>query len=158
MKKEILFMDQIDSKLIMLLQQNARVSLKELAKEVFLTTPAVSARIEKLEKEGIITGYSAKINPIKLGYHITAFVNLELQPTQKKEFYPFIEKIPNVIECNCITGTYSMLMKVAFPSTIELETFIGRLQKFGKTQTQIVFSTPVQPRGLNKEGTYEKIY
>ena len=107
-------MDQIDAKLIMLLQQNARVSLKELAKEVFLTTPAVSARIEKLEKEGIITGYSAKINPIKLGYHITAFVNLELQPTQKKEFYPFIEKIPNVIECNCVTGTYSMLMKVAF--------------------------------------------
>lgn len=151
-------MDQIDAKLIMLLQQNARVSLKELAKEVFLTTPAVSARIEKLEKEGIITGYSAKINPIKLGYHITAFVNLELQPTQKKEFYPFIEKIPNVIECNCVTGTYSMLMKVAFPSTIELETFIGRLQKFGKTQTQIVFSTPVQPRGLNKEGTYKKIY
>ena len=141
-------MDQIDAKLIMLLQQNARVSLKELAKEVFLTTPAVSARIEKLEKEGIITGYSAKINPIKLGYHITAFVNLELQPTQKKEFYPFIEKIPNVIECNCVTGTYSMLMKVAFPSTIELETFIGRLQKFGKTQTQIVFSTPVHPRGL----------
>ena len=59
-------MDQIDAKLIMLLQQNARVSLKELAKEVFLTTPAVSARIEKLEKEGIITGYSAKINP-KIG-------------------------------------------------------------------------------------------
>ena len=144
-------MDQIDAKLIMLLQQNARTSLKELAKEVFLTTPAVSARIEKLEKEGIITGYSANINPIKLGYHITAFINLELQPTQKKVFYPFIEKIPNVIECNCVTGTYSMLMKVAFPSTIELETFIGRLQKFGKPQTQIVFSTPVQPRGLNIE-------
>ena len=144
-------MDQIDAKLIMLLQQNARTSLKELAKEVFLTTPAVSARIEKLEKEGIITGYSANINPIKLGYHITAFINLELQPTQKKVFYPVIEKIPNVIECNCVTGTYSMLMKVAFPSTIELETFIGRLQKFGKTQTQIVFSTPVQPRGLNIE-------
>lgn len=141
-------MDQIDAKLIMLLQQNARVSLKELAKEVFLTTPAVSAE-SKTGKRRYHHGYSAKINPIKLGYHITAFVNLELQPTQKKIFYPFIEKIPNVIECNCVTGTYSMLMKVAFPSTIELETFIGRLQKFGKTQTQIVFSTPVQPRGLN---------
>ena len=77
-------MDQIDAKLIMLLQQNARVSLKELAKEVFLTTPAVSARIEKLEKEGVITGYSAKTNPVKLGYHIIAFINLELPPTQKK--------------------------------------------------------------------------
>ena len=42
-----------------------------------------------------------------------------------------------------------MLMKVAFPSTIELDGFIGQLQHFGKTQTQIVFSTPVEPRGLN---------
>ena len=44
-----------------------------------------------------------------------------------------------------------MLMKVAFPSTIELDGFIGQLQHFGKTQTQIVFSTPVEPRGLNVE-------
>ena len=44
-----------------------------------------------------------------------------------------------------------MLIKVTFPSTIELDQFIGHLQKFGKTQTQIVFSTPVEPRGLNPE-------
>lgn len=47
-------------------------------------------------------------------------MNMELEPVQKPEFYPFIESIPNVIECNCVTGNYSMLMKVAFPSTIEL--------------------------------------
>ena len=74
-------------------------------------------------------------------------MNMELEPVQKPEFYPFIESIPNVIECNCVTGNYSMLMKVAFPSTIELDGFIGQLQHFGKTQTQIVFSTPVEPRG-----------
>ena len=83
-------------------------------------------------------------------------MNMELEPLQKPEFYPFIESIPNVIECNCVTGNYSMLMKVAFPSTIELDGFIGQLQHFGKTQTQIVFSTPVEPRGLNVEALEEK--
>ena len=81
-------------------------------------------------------------------------MNMELEPVQKPEFYPFIESIPNVIECNCVTGNYSMLMKVAFPSTIELDGFIGQLQHFGKTQ--IVFSTPVEPRGLNVEALEEK--
>ena len=52
-------------------------------------------------------------------------MNMELEPVQKPEFYPFIESIPNVIECNCVTGNYSMLMKVAFPSTIELDGFTG---------------------------------
>ncbi len=149
-------MDRVDEHLIYLLQKNARMSLKDLAKEVYLSTPAVSARIEKMEKEGIIKGYGVKIDPLKLGFHITAFINMELEPVQKPEFYPFIESIPNVIECNCVTGNYSMLMKVAFPSTIELDGFIGQLQHFGKTQTQIVFSTPVEPRGLNVEALEEE--
>ena len=92
-------MDKIDKKLITLLQQNARMPLKALAEKVFLSSPAVSARIERLEKEEIIEGYEVKINQLKLGYHITAF--------------------------------------------------IGQLQKFGRTSTQIVFSTPVAPRGID---------
>ena len=65
------------------------------------------------------------------------------------EFYPFIKSCPNVVECNCVTGNYSMLSKVMLPSTMELDTFIGQLQKFGRTSTQIVFSTPVAPRGID---------
>ena len=90
-----------------------------------------------------------KINQLKLGYHITAFINLEVAPVQKPDFYPFIKSCPNVVECNCVTGNYSMLLKVMFPSTMELDTFIGQLQKFGRTSTQIVFSTPVAPRGID---------
>lgn len=141
-------MDSIDKKIITLLQKNARMPLKALAEQVFLSSPAVSARIEKLEKEDIITGYEAKVNEIKLGYHITAFINLELAPVQKPEFYGFAEKCPNIIECNCITGNYSMLLKVVFPSTDDLDNFIGKLQKFGRTYTQIVFSTPIKSRGV----------
>ena len=142
-------MDKIDKKLVTLLQQNARMPLKALAEQVFLSSPAVSARLERLEKENIIVGYEAKVNPLKLGYHITAFINLEIVPAQKPEFYPFVRDCHNVIECNCVTGNYSMLLKVAFASTIDLDTFIGQLQKFGRTSTQIVFSTPVETRGID---------
>ena len=141
-------MDRIDKKIITLLQKNARTPLKSLASQVFLSSPAVSARIEKLEKEHVIAGYEAKVNPASLGYNITAFINLDVMPVEKPEFYPFVEACPNVIECNCVTGEYSMLLKVAFPTTMELDAFIGELQRFGRTSTQIVFSTPVPSRGI----------
>ncbi|PRR84110.1 Lrp/AsnC family transcriptional regulator [Clostridium vincentii] len=141
-------MDKIDLNLIKLLEENARYPLKKLAEEVFLSSPAVSARIEKLERTGVIIGYSAKVNQLELGYNITAFINLAMSPKQKTEFYPFIADCPNVLECNCVTGNYSMLIKVAYRTTVELDTFIGHLQKFGNTETQIVFSTPVDPRGI----------
>lgn len=132
-----------------MLQKNARMPIKAMTKTVFLSTPAISARIEKLEKQGVIVGYRAIVDPIKLGYHILAFINLEMSPKQKPEFYPFIRECPNVLECNCVTGSYSMLIKVAFQSTVELDTFIGHLQKFGNTSTQIVFSTSVEPQGVD---------
>ena len=139
-------MDEIDLKLLRLLQQNSRTPVKTLAGEVKLSSPAVSARIDRLEKQGVIRGYTLDIDPLQLGQHILAYIRLAMQPTQKEEFYPFIAACPNVLECNCVTGNYSMLIKVAHPSTQELDSFIGRLQQFGKTETQIVFSSPVPPR------------
>lgn len=124
-----------------------------LAEKVFLSSPSVAARIEKLEREGIITGYTVKINPLKLGYHITAFINLEVNPLQKPEFYEFVRPCTNVLECCCVTGSYSMLLKVAFHTTQDLDDFIGHLQKFGHTQTQIVFSVPVPLREIQMADT-----
>ncbi|WP_457944277.1 Lrp/AsnC family transcriptional regulator [Caproiciproducens sp. LBM24188] len=149
-------MDKIDAILLSELQKNARIPIKLLTEKVFLSSPAISARIEKLENQGIISGYHAAVDPIKLGYHISAFINLEMTPSQKPEFYPFIAACPNVIECNCVTGSYSMLIKVVSHSTMELDTFIGQLQKFGSTSTQIVFSTPVQPRGIDVMQSLER--
>ena len=138
-----------DRKILKLLQANARMSLKTIAEKTFLSSPAVSARIERLEKDGIIAGYHAFVDPMKLGYHILAFINLDVVPEDKPKFYAYANDVPNVLECNCVTGEYSMLMKVAFQSTMDLDIFIGQLQKFGKTSTQIVFSTQVGPRGVD---------
>jgi len=141
-------MDHIDREILQILQQNARTSLKTIAEKTFLSSPAVSARIEKLEKDHVITGYQAQINPMKLGYHIIAFINLNVMPEDKQKFYKYAESIPNILECSSVTGEYSVMMKVAFESTMQLDQFLGQLQKFGKASTQIVLATHVGPRGV----------
>ena len=127
-------MDHIDRKIIDILQNNARSPLKEIADHVFLSSPAVSARIARLESSGTISGYQAQVDAPKLGYMVKAFINLE--------------NCPHVVECNCVTGDYSMLIEVLFSTTQELDQFINHLQQFGRTRTQIVFSTPVEHRGV----------
>lgn len=144
-------LDAIDKKIISILQENARTPIKDIASAVFLSSPAVSSRIEKMEKAGVIAGYHAHINYQLFGYHIKAFINLEVEPYQKKEFYPFIQSIPNVIECNCVTGDYAMLIEVAYRTTVELDHFINELQHFGRTKTLIVFSTSVEHRDVPLE-------
>lgn len=144
-------MDNIDLKLITALQENARIPLKSLAEKVYLSSPATAARIAKLEKDGIISGYGARIDLKKVGMPIVAFISLDLDPKQKPSFYPFIQSHPHVLECNCVTGRYSQLIKVAFESTEALDTFIGELNAFGHTETQIAFSNPQPPRGLGVE-------
>lgn len=142
-------MDKIDRKIINSLQKNARASLKDLSKECFISSPAIAARINKLEKSGIINGYHSSIDIEKIGFHVRAFIQVQLEPRQKDEFYPYIQGIPNVVECNCVTGDYSEIMEVIFPSTTDLDNFINTIQqRFGKTSTQIVFSTSVQHRGI----------
>lgn len=140
--------DKIDRKILALLQENARTPLKHLAAKVFLSSPAVSSRIERLEKKGVITGYHASIDPAALDYHIKAFVNLTLTPKEKENFLEFIKQCPNVTECHCITGHCSMIMKVLFSTTEELNKFIDHLQQFGVAETQIIFSTPIESRSI----------
>ena len=141
-------MDNIDRKILHILQENARTPLKMIAEQVFLSSPAVSARIERLEAAGLIIGYQAQLSSAAMGYQIKAYIALALEPSQKPEFYPYIESCPNVMECDCVTGDYSMLIKVCFHTTQELDQFINELGRFGRTRTQIVFSTPVEHRGI----------
>lgn len=144
-------MDAIDLKIITILQKNARIPLKLLAEKVFLSSPATAARIEKLERDGILESYTANVNLKKAGFPIIAFVQLDLDPKLKPTFYPYVQAHPNVLECNCVTGRYSQLIKVAFETTEALDAFVGELNNFGHTETQIAFSTPQQPRGLGLE-------
>lgn len=147
-KKELIYykLDEIDEKILTILQDNARTSLKDIAAEVFMSPTAVGARIDKMIEENVLEGFTTRINPEAMGHYIKAFINLQVEPEQKEEFYTFIDSVLNVVECNCVTGDFSMLIEVRFPTTSELDSFIGELQRFGKTKTQIVFKTCVKHR------------
>lgn len=144
--------DRIDMVIVNILQKDARASIKDIAKAVYLSSPAVSARIEKLEKNGIIKGYRADVDYVKMGYFVSAFINVSMAPSLKPKFYKFIDDVPNVLECSCVTGEYTMHMKTVFHTMAELDNFITRLQEYGRTDTQIVFSQVTEPRGI---GFYE---
>ena len=137
-------LDDIDIKILNQLRKNARTPMKELSALVYLTTPAVSARIDKLEKDGYIKGYHANLDLEKLGYGIKAFIMITVEPEDCPKFYDFVKSEKSVLECNHITGPYSMILKVVFSSTSLLDEFLGKMQVFGKTETQVVFSTALE--------------
>lgn len=142
-------LDSVDRKILHILQENARTTLKDIASQVYLSSPATSARIDKLEREGYILGYHTCVNKEKLGNRIRAFVNVKLFSGKKDAFLNFARACNNVIECSCITGEDAMLLEVAYSSTKELEQFVSQAQHFGKTQTQIVFSTAIEHREIS---------
>lgn len=139
-------MDGIDYTILEMLVENSRYSMRDIAKKVFLSSTAVAARVERLEQKGIITGYHVSVNPIKMGYYIKAYIQIQVNPIQKNEFYPYMDRNMHVLECDCVTGEYTMLIKVIFKTTMELDQFINEIQRFGKTNTLIVFSTSTNHR------------
>lgn len=131
-------LDAIDKRILTILSKNARISLSHLSEKVYLTPPAVSSRIEKLEKAGIITGYKACINYDKIGMPIMAYIEVTIPPEVRDEFCAYVESDSRVLECYYLSGDYSMLLKVTTQTTTDLDTFLRSLQNFGRTQTHIV--------------------
>lgn len=141
-------LDNVDKELIRMLREDGRKTVKELASKVYLSSPAVSSRIDTLIREGYIKNFNVVLDPNKFGYHVKAFISLAVSVKDKARFYDFIGDCKNVIECNCITGDYSMLLEVIFPASEDLDAFIDQLQEFGESKTFVVFSTPVGHREI----------
>ncbi len=140
-------LDETNLKILKLLQDNARISAKEIAEKVFISAPTVASRIESMKNAGIITGFYTRINSSFFGNHLKAYIEMEVAPQKKEELYELIKKSTQVVECSRVTGNYSLLMQVFFKDTEDLDHFINKLQLYGRTKTQIVFSDIVEPRG-----------
>ena len=134
-------MDKLDEKIIELLTTDARMTYKQIAEEVKLTSPAVKTRITKMEEAGIIKGYGLKLDYQALGYAVTAFISIMVDKEEKDSFLAFVQDSPRVIECYGIPGEYFAFLKVRFRSTMELDNFLTEIQTFGETKTNIVLYT-----------------
>lgn len=132
-------LDNVDSKILDLLQNDAQLSNLELSKRVNLSAPAVHARIKRLEAEGYIKKQVAILSHEKLGFDLLCFVfmSTNLHLAEKLEsLEKTLESMEEVLECHCLTGEYDYLLKVACKDRKGLEMFIRRLNELGITKIQ----------------------
>ena len=138
-------LDEIDYKILDIIQTNGRIKRNEIADIVGLTLPAVSDRLKKLEDETYILGYFAKLNHKLLGKDVTAFITATVDSS--KHFAAFLEHVQKndeIIECHAITGTGTHLLKVRVDNTSDLEKLLAKIQSWQgviQTRTSVVLST-----------------
>lgn len=114
-EKNISKLDSIDTKILHALSRDARITITDLSQEVGLSKTPCKARLQRLEKEGVILGYRALLDPVKMGLDHIAFVEVKLSDTREKalkEFNEAVCKLPEVEQCHMIAGNYDYLLKV----------------------------------------------
>jgi len=144
-------LDEIDQKVLHILQEDARTSFAELGRQVGLTTPSVIERVRKLEDSKIITGYRAEIDTARVGLPILAFVRMSITGVDYSHIIEVAESSNEVLECHRGTGEDSFIMKIAVSSVEHLQDVIDRLTPYGITTTTIVLSSPVKRRTVAVE-------
>ncbi|MFB9887764.1 Lrp/AsnC family transcriptional regulator [Balneatrix alpica] len=137
-------LDAINRKILLALQENARISYAELAKRVHLSAPAVAERLRKLEEAGIIQGYGPRLNLDKLGFPILAWVQCKVFRAKEREFKALALATAEVVECHNVTGEQAFLIKLATRSMAELDAVLERFCDLSDTNTMMILSTPVQ--------------
>ncbi|SNS46246.1 transcriptional regulator, AsnC family [Ekhidna lutea] len=108
-------MDDIDKKLVVLLQENGKLTMKELSAELGLSITPIYERLKRLERKGVITGYHASVNPKKAGFGFEVFSSVTLESHKAdylREFEVEISKFPEVMECYHLAGSFDFLLKV----------------------------------------------
>lgn len=140
-------LDEIDARLLSALIEDARLSLAELARRVGLSSPSVSERLKRLEEAGVIEGYSVTVNPEALGLPLAAWLRIRPMPGQLKKVAEILRGLPEVVECNRITGDDCFLARAHVRSVEDLEALIDEIIPYAMTNTSIIQSSPV-PRRL----------
>jgi Lrp/AsnC family transcriptional regulator, leucine-responsive regulatory protein len=139
-------MDELDYRIVDLLQRDGRATQLEISRAVGLSQPAVAERIRKLEERAVITGYAARVDAAKLGKDITAFIGVSIE--HPKYFEGFARKVlamPEVLETHRVAGQDSYLLKVRTANTRTLDTLLVEtlrtISGVTRTHTTIVLSS-----------------
>jgi Lrp/AsnC family transcriptional regulator, leucine-responsive regulatory protein len=145
--------DDLDIKILNMLQKNARTKRNEIAEKVGLSLPSVSERLNKLEEKGYIQGYFAKLNRKSFGYDILAYVFVTMESSKHyKTLISKAERIPEIIECHSVLGEGSHLLKTIAKNTESLEKLLGEIQSWPgviSTKTTFILSTIKETTEIN---------
>ncbi|HEY8762553.1 MAG TPA: Lrp/AsnC family transcriptional regulator [Solirubrobacteraceae bacterium] len=139
-------LDEIDRRIIGELSADARLSFAELGRRVNLSSPAVTERVQRLERAGVITGYHAEIDPRALGYQLTAIVRIKPGPGQLHNIESLAAEIPEIGEFHRVTGEDCFYLKLHLRSIDDLSGLLDRFLAHGQTTTSIINGSLIRRR------------
>lgn len=141
-------LDVIDHQILRILQREARIANSELARRIGISAPATHERVRKLEKNGVIEGYVARVSPAAIGIGSHFFADVKLSPHTKQAVEEFIEaarEVDEIMECHHVTGVADFVLKVAVEDIAAYEQLIlhglTQLPHVSNLQTRVVLST-----------------
>ena len=135
--------DEIDCKIIELLQKNSRISYANLGRQINLSPSAVSERVQRMEDEKIIKKYVTVFNSKLIGFSISAYITMSFKDNGYKLFLNHIKEFPEIIECSRITGKDCLIMKLVLKDSSHLEEIVDKLCFYGTPSTSVVLSDVV---------------
>jgi len=143
-------MDEYDRKILSVLSIEGRISMTALGERVGLSKTPITARVKRLEEEGVITGYRATLSASKLGVEHIAFLEVKLSDTREKALDAFnqaVRAIPEVEACHMIAGGFDYLIKVRTSDIFAYRQVLGeqlsRLPNIASTSTYISMQSVV---------------
>ena len=149
-------LDKVDLQILRTLQENARLTTKELAAQVSLSSTPVFERLKRLEREGYIKKYIAVLDADKLNQGFVVFCNVKLRRMNKDiamEFTRIIQNIPEVTECYNISGSYDYWLKIHAPNMKYYQEFIinvlGTIDSLGSLESMFVMDEVKHDYGLH---------
>lgn len=143
-------LDDVDWSLLAALQDDGRASYAELGRIVGLSPSAVTERVRRLEHSGVITGYTADVDPDRLGLPIHALVRLRYPHGNYKPFHDLLAVTPEVVEAHHVTGDDCFVLSVRAGSMPHLEEVTGRIAGLGRVTTSVVYSSPLPKRPVGR--------
>jgi DNA-binding Lrp family transcriptional regulator len=141
--------DELDARLIATLRANPRVGLLEVARRLGVARGTVQARIAKLERTGVVTGYGPEVDAAAMGYPITAFMLIELAQGRLEDAVAAMASMPEVLEADAISGPQDLICRVVARDTEHLQLLVNRLLEtpaIRRCTSYIVLSRQVPPR------------
>lgn len=141
-------MDNIDHKIIELLQDDGRITIIEMSKQLNLSRPSVNERIRKLQDSGVIEGFTARISPEGVGKHLSAVIqicNIKLTCTG---FEDMLKNESDITECHKTTGAMSYMVKADVASKKDLENLVDRLSQHAHLNVSLILSSPIHDRPI----------
>lgn len=125
-------LDRIDLKILAILQRDARISITDLAEKISLSATPCSERVKRLEREGVITGYHARVNPAALGLNLLVFLEIKLSAKSGDVFDKVKQEllyVPEVMECHLVSGDFDYLVKARLTEMHEYRRLLGEILK-----------------------------